>query len=134
MRFCLLDSVVELGASRIVTRKLVSNAEEYLLDHFPSFPVLPGVMMIEAMTQAARHLVEERVKAGTRERWVLSRVRALKYGRLVRPGDVLVVTVELIAEEGEALEFRGEARVAGQEDGAAAAAGRLTLRRVKGVE
>ena len=56
MHFCLVDRILERSDDRIVTIKLVSNAEEYLRDHFPGFPVLPGVMMLEAMVQAGRAL------------------------------------------------------------------------------
>ena len=53
MRFTLIDRIVELEqGARITAVKSVSLAEEYLRDHFPRFPVLPGVMMLEAMTQA----------------------------------------------------------------------------------
>jgi len=60
MHFDLVDRVLELAPDRIVTLKQVSAAEEYLQDHFPSFPVLPGVMMLEALVQAARRLAESR--------------------------------------------------------------------------
>ena len=49
MRFSLIDAIIEQSPDRIVAVKQVSLAEEYLADHFPSFPVLPGVMMIEAI-------------------------------------------------------------------------------------
>ena len=54
----LIDRIVERGADQIVTVKNVTRAEEYLSDHFPTFPVLPGVLMLEALVQAGRELVE----------------------------------------------------------------------------
>ncbi len=48
MKFDLVDQILEQSETRIVTVKQVSQAEEYLGDHFPSFPILPGVMMLEA--------------------------------------------------------------------------------------
>lgn len=89
MRFDLVDAVLDRGPGRIVTLKKVSAAEEYLADHFPTFPVLPGVLMLEAMVQAARLLASE--QAG--EPLVLGSVRALKYGRIVQPGDSLRIEV-----------------------------------------
>ena len=50
MKFNLIDKVESLSADKIVAVKYVSLAEEYLADHFPTFPVLPGVMMLEAAT------------------------------------------------------------------------------------
>src|SRR5262245_64597596 len=105
MHFNLVDAVIEQSDTRIVTIKQVSLAEEYLQDHFPGFPVLPGVMMIEAMVQAARRLLEsrsggsaQRAQAG---RMVLGAVRGLKYGRFVKPGEVLRVEVSVAKEAGE---------------------------------
>ncbi len=139
MHFDLVDAVLEReGApgepgSRIVTIKNVSAAEEYLQDHFPGFPVLPGVLMVESLVQAARRLL-----AGTGDaRLVLGGVRAVKYGRFVRPGETLRVEVTVVkALEGGAFECKGEASVVGAargEDGADAAAvsGRFTMRPVR---
>src|SRR5262245_24732991 len=103
MHFDLVDAVIERsdeGGGRIVTIKQVSAAEEYLQDHFPGFPVLPGVMMIEAMVQAARRLLETRA-GGSETRMVLGGVRGLKYGCFVKPGEVLRVEVSVAKEPGD---------------------------------
>ena len=60
MKFNLIDKIEHLTDERIVGVKQVSLAEEYLADHFPTFAVLPGVMMLEAMTQAAGWLLHHR--------------------------------------------------------------------------
>ena len=108
MQFSLVDRVVERSEDRIVAAKHVSLAEEYLQDHFPTFPVLPGVMMIEAMVQAARNLLADRVQ----QPLVLGGVKALKYGAMVRPGQVLEVdvTVKNVGEDG-VCDCRGVGRV-----------------------
>jgi len=134
MRFTLVDRVLECGDDRIVALKQVTRAEEYLGDHFPGFPVLPGVMMLEAMVQAARHLVAGRSTA----RLVLGSVRALKYGAMVRPGDGLLVEVQLTGEQtgGDGsvrYEFKGAGRLRSG-DGATeptAVSGRFSLRPVR---
>ncbi|MDX2132404.1 MAG: beta-hydroxyacyl-ACP dehydratase [Planctomycetota bacterium] len=105
MHFDLVDRVLEQTPERIVTLKQVTAAEEYLQDHFPTFPVLPGVLMLEAMVQAARRLCDARGM----HRAVLGQVRALKYGRFVKPGASLRVEVSLLkALDDGSLEFRGE--------------------------
>ena len=88
MKFDLVDQVLEQGEKRIVTLKQVTLAEEYLADHFPGFPILPGVLMLEAMVQAASTLL-----APEGHRLVLGAVKAVKYGAMVRPGDSLRVEV-----------------------------------------
>ena len=91
MHFDLVDAVVSMDDASITTLKAVPQAEEYLQDHFPSFPVLPGVMMIEALTQAARRWLDEHGDADTR--YTLAGVKALKYGMFVKPGETMRVTV-----------------------------------------
>jgi 3-hydroxyacyl-[acyl-carrier-protein] dehydratase len=91
MKFDLIDDVLEQSDERIVVIKQVSRAEEYLADHFPSYPVLPGVLMIETMTHAARRLLARH----TNEPLVLGEVKAMKFGMMVRPGRALEVEVTL---------------------------------------
>ena len=131
MHFDLVDRVLEQSPERIVTIKQVSAAEEYLQDHFPGFPVLPGVLMLEAMVQAGRRLLADR--AGN-QRMVLGAVRGVKYGTFVRPGHVMRVEVSLRKPaDGGAFELEGEARVLtpGRDqpgEPPVAVAGRFTLR------
>lgn len=106
MHFDLVDRVLEQSDSRIVTLKLVSGAEEYLQDHFPTFPVLPGVLMLESLVQAARVLLKGR--SPNLSRLVLGNVRALKYGAFVRPGAALRAEVELLKQlDGGGFDCRG---------------------------
>ena len=93
MRFHLIDTILSQTSDRIVALKQVSLAEEYLADHFPSFPILPGVLMIEAMVQAARKMLA--ANDSRNARLVLGEVKALKFGNMVRPGEALEVEVTL---------------------------------------
>ena len=104
MRFELIDQVIEQDADRIVAVKNVTSAEEYLADHFPGFPVLPGVMMLETLVQAARLLLAERAAqaCGPGEPLVMAQVRNLRYGNMVRPGETLTVEVTLRSSDQEA--------------------------------
>jgi len=112
-----VDSVLERTPASITTIKQVSLAEEYLQDHFASFPVLPGVLMLESMVQAARALVDasDREAGRPARRLVLGGVRALKYGTFVRPGYSIRVSVALhkSAIDAESIEFKGEATLIG---------------------
>ena len=133
MKFELIDRVLEQTDDRIVAVKYVSLAEEYLQDHFPSFPVLPGVMMIETMVQAARRLLAGRGDA----RLVLGEVKTLKFASFVRPGEALEVEVALVKppESGVFL-CRGTGRVRRFEEDAVetAVSGRFTMRSIRTVK
>ena len=62
MKFVLIDRILELeSGKRITAQKSLSLAEEYLSEHFPKFPVLPGVLMLEALVQASAWIVRERL-------------------------------------------------------------------------
>lgn len=93
MKFNLIDKVESLSDDKIVAVKYVTLAEEYLADHFPTFPVLPGVMMLEAITQAAGWLLHHRSKFA-KSMAILKEARNVKYGSFVAPGNFLRVEVE----------------------------------------
>ena len=93
MKFGLVDQIVELDrGERIVAVKSVSLAEEYLADHFPTFPVLPGVLMLEAMTEAAAWLVRDALDFSPSV-ILLREARNVTYKSFVKPGSLLTVTV-----------------------------------------
>ncbi|MEM9296593.1 MAG: beta-hydroxyacyl-ACP dehydratase [Planctomycetota bacterium] len=113
MRFDLVDRVVELQDQRIVTVKAVTQAEEYLGDHFPGFPILPGVMMLEAMAQAARRLLAER--HGLDHALEIAEARNIRYAGMVRPGEALRVEVDLRGQEDDgAYAFAGKGLLDGR--------------------
>ena len=93
LKFNLIDRIEQISDERIVAVKYVSLSEEYLADHFPTFPVLPGVMMLEALTQAATWLLHRRSKFG-KSIAVLKEARNVKYGNFVAPGNALRVEVD----------------------------------------
>ena len=93
MRFALIDRVIELEpGSRIVALKAVSLAEEYLADHFATFPVLPGVFMLEAMLESAAWLVRQS-EDFAHSQVLLKVARNVTYRSFVKPGHVLRIEV-----------------------------------------
>ena len=135
MHFNLIDRVLKRTDNQIITLKHVSSAEEYLQDHFPSFPVLPGVMMLEAMTQAGRLFLDPDNTAELP--WVLTQARALKYGAFVRPGASIRVTMTKHKDNDDgSVDFKGDVRLiepdlqpdADMNNLPVACSGRITLR------
>ncbi|MCE9592104.1 MAG: beta-hydroxyacyl-ACP dehydratase [Planctomycetes bacterium] len=107
MRFELIDQVLERSPERVVAIKNVTSAEEYLADHFPGFPVLPGVMMLETLAQAGRALVAGRNDGGPDAPLVVGEVRNIRYSNMVRPGESLKVEVTLRKRDEKGYEFEG---------------------------
>ena len=114
MKFILLDRVTRLEPGRSIEAvKALSLAEEYLGDHFPEFPVLPGVMMIEALVQTAAMLVRV-TNNFDKSMVVLEEARNVKYKSFVKPGHVLQMSLEAKSITAESSSFIGEAHVEGQ--------------------
>jgi len=94
MRFVLVDRILSLSAGKeIVAVRCISADEEYLRDHFPGFPVVPGVLLIEMMGQAAAKCLE----AERRERGkaMLARVLSASFRDWVRPGDQVMLNATI---------------------------------------
>jgi 3-hydroxyacyl-[acyl-carrier-protein] dehydratase len=125
MRFKLLDRIVDLKPGVSITAiKGLALAEDYLADHFPQFPVMPGVFMLEAMTQASAWLI--RVSEGFQHSMVVLReARNVKYADFVAPGQTLVVTAEMLSQT----EKETKLKVQGSVDGKLNVSARLVLAR-----
>lgn len=107
MRFQLVDRIVEVesGMSIRATKKLTLG-EEYLADHFPTFPVMPGVLMLQSLVEAGAWLW--RIMDDFRHSVVVLReARNVKYGNFMQPGTTMTVTAELVEEEGALATFKG---------------------------
>jgi 3-hydroxyacyl-[acyl-carrier-protein] dehydratase len=108
MRFQLIDRIDgwEPGKS-LRGSKFLTLGEEYLADHFPKFPVMPGVLMLEALVEAAAWLW--RATTGYQHPVIVLRdVRNVKYGTFMQPGHRMDVAVELMKVEGDRATFRGK--------------------------
>lgn len=125
MRFSLIDRIDALEpGKRIAAVKSLSMAEEYLADHFPGFPVMPGVLMLEAMTQASAWLVRA-TEDFAHSMVVLQEARNVKYGQFVQPGQTLEVSAEIIDHGEKETKLKAQ----GQMDGQVTLRGQLILRR-----
>jgi 3-hydroxyacyl-[acyl-carrier-protein] dehydratase len=108
MRFTLIDRIeaCEPGKS-LRARKLLALGEEYLADHFPKFPVMPGVLMLQALVESAAWLW--RATTGLEHAVIVLReVKNVKYGTFMQPGRVMTMTVDLVKTDAATATFRGK--------------------------
>ena len=123
MRFSLVDRILEVEpGQRILAIKNLSLAEEYLADHFPRAPVMPGVLMLESLVQAGAWLV--RISEDFAHSMVtLKEARGIKYASFVDPGQTLEITAEIIDQDEHQTRLKAQGKV-GQ---AVTVAGKIVL-------
>ena len=110
--FLLVDRVDELGPERIVARKLVSRNEPHFDGHFPGHPVMPGVLIIEALAQAGALLAASVVGFNPETHIIyFMAIDKAKFRKPVVPGDVLTLDVTPLRKGAAIWKLRGEAKV-----------------------
>jgi beta-hydroxyacyl-ACP dehydratase FabZ len=113
--FLLVDRVVELGEDKIVALKNVTQNEPFFQGHFPGMPVMPGVLIIEALAQAGALLACKASKFDPDKQVIFfMAIDKAKFRKPVVPGDQLSLEVVPLRKGGTIWKMRGEAKVAGQ--------------------
>jgi 3-hydroxyacyl-[acyl-carrier-protein] dehydratase len=125
MQFHLVDRIVEVTpGKKLRAIKRLTLGEEYLADHFPTFPVMPGVLMLQTLVEAASWLL--RLTEDYRHSVIVLReARNVKYGTFMQPGHTLELEVDLVEQNGTTATFKGK----GETGGASTVSARFTLDR-----
>ncbi|MCY2973385.1 MAG: beta-hydroxyacyl-ACP dehydratase [Planctomycetota bacterium] len=107
MKFKQLDQITELVPGEFIVAKRTLRADEdYLRDHFPLFPVMPGVLMLEALFQAACWLI--RVTDDYEcSLLTLQEAKNVKFADFVEPGQTLEIKVEILKNEADRASLKG---------------------------
>jgi 3-hydroxyacyl-[acyl-carrier-protein] dehydratase len=113
MRFNLVDRITEWQHGKWLKGvKYLTLAEEYLADHFPTFPVMPGVLMLEAVVEASAWLW--RLTTDFQHSVIVMReAKNVKYGTFMEPGRAMDIAVELVRQDEGLATFRGKGIVQG---------------------
>ena len=118
--FLWIDRVLELTGETIRAEKVVPEDLELFQGHYPEYPLMPGVLLCEAVFQAGALLIGElmkndssKINAGTSVP-VLTRILGAKFKREVHPGDIMEISATLIERMGPAWLLKGKVRVGGK--------------------
>lgn len=126
--FLMVDRIIELTQDKIVGIKNIGINEGYFIGHFPDEPVMPGVLIIEAMAQVGGILVLNGLDEPERHSTYFAKIDRVKFRRKVVPGDVLVIKMVIITPLRRSIVcMRGEAYVGGK----LACEGELTAQVIK---
>jgi 3-hydroxyacyl-[acyl-carrier-protein] dehydratase len=110
--FLLIDRVVELvRMQRIVAIKNVTINEPFFQGHFPTYPIMPGVLMVEAIAQAGGALLLTEIPDRGNKLMVFTGIERAKFRKPVTPGDQLRVEVDVIAWRSTAVKMQGHVYV-----------------------
>src|SRR5438445_9737676 len=127
MRFNLIDRIVDVRPGQQI--RMVKNltlGEEYLADHFPTFPVMPGVLMLQTLVEGSAWLLRA-TEDFQHSVIALRDARNVKYGNFMQPGNSMIITVETAdyAPANPAAVFKGKAEM----DGTSTVAAKFTVTR-----
>ena len=111
--FLFVDRVVELGADRAVGYKNVSANEPFFQGHFPEYPIMPGVLIAEALAQMGAILIMSRLPNPKEKLVLFAAIDNCKFRRPVVPGDRLEIHVRKLKKRGNIWRFACEAMVEG---------------------
>jgi 3-hydroxyacyl-[acyl-carrier-protein] dehydratase len=111
--FLLVDQILEMEPERIVGLKNVTVNEPFFAGHFPNYPVMPGVLIVESMAQVAGVLVLKSIPDSKNRPVLLTSIKEAKFRRQVVPGDQLRVEMKVLKRRSNVAIMAGVATVAG---------------------
>lgn len=109
--FLFVDKIIDRSESKITTTLKLTGNEDFFKGHFPGNPIMPGVLLQEALFQSGAALMAGRAGGGL---GVVTRVQNAKFKNMVRPGDELVMDVELTESISNAHYMKGTTKVDGK--------------------
>jgi 3-hydroxyacyl-[acyl-carrier-protein] dehydratase len=106
--FLFIDEVLEKSATRVIAKRFVKKDEFFFTGHFPSEPIFPGVLIVEAIAQAGGIMLMHRYKDSLP---LFMGIDKARFRRIVRPGDTLSIEVSIAHDRGRIVKLQGTVKV-----------------------
>ena len=112
--FLFVDKIVELTDTKIQTTKEIKPEDDFFKGHYPSNPIMPGVLICESIFQTGAILLSHIITDISEGTPVLTRINNAKFKNIVRPGDTLEIEAEVVERVSNAFFLKGKASVGGK--------------------
>jgi 3-hydroxyacyl-[acyl-carrier-protein] dehydratase len=112
--FLLVDEIVDWTDSRIACTKVFRGSEDFFAGHYPSYPLVPGVLLCEAAMQAGAILLSRHLAGSEGKVPVATRINDVRFKRMVRPGETIRMEVELTERLADAFFLKAKVTVEGK--------------------